>query len=167
MDPVIVATPEAPASQADVDIATIEAARDIELATINAESNETQTEAVLDAQANAEDEDLIWLRGELATLQERCETNAAELLNQRGEMISLRTEHNSMLERLTQAEATQAGLLLLTPPPNSEQGQQPPETESGGEDGPRENPGEQPPPADPAEETPPAPANRRKRRFLQ
>lgn len=147
----------AEAADAAVEIARIEAERDVELATIHTESNEAQTEAVLEAQAEAEDEDVTWLRGELALLQGRCEMNEVALSNLTGEV-----------EMLRQTQATQtdqiAALLLLTQPPNSE-GTPPPDQETpppDGEAGPRESPA-----ADPAEEAPPPPANVRKRRFLQ
>lgn len=146
-------------AEAAVEIAQIEADRDIALATIHTESNEAQTDAVLEQSAAETDEDVAWLKAELAYLRTQCETNGADLLSER--------EARTLLQQQMTIQGEQiAALLLLTPLPNLAENQPPAETPAsdGAEDGPRENPA---PDSDPAEETPPAPADKRRRRFLQ
>ena len=121
------------AGEAAVAIAEIQADRDIEIAQINADT----TEAVIEAAAEAEDEDIAWLKAELADLRARCETSEAASSNALAMVGEVRQEVAS----LTETVATQAAaLILLSPPPPSE----PPPPEGG------EPPPE--PPAPPPEE---------------
>jgi hypothetical protein len=107
------------AGEAAVAIAEIQANRDVEIAQINADT----TEHVIEAEAASDDEDIQWLRGELADLRGLCEMNAGALsaLQQSNETL------NQQVASLTETVATQAAaLILLTPPqPSPEPGPEP------------------------------------------
>lgn len=149
MDPdapavVVVETPpseqqEVATAEAAVEIAQIAAERDIAIAEINAETTAT----IVEAGAEQDDEDIEWLRGELADLRGQCETLRAELSNTQ----AMLTETNLRLDQMTETMAAQAAALTLLSPP------QPSEPEPGPE-----------PPAEP-----PAPEQSgtlRKRRWM-
>jgi hypothetical protein len=116
---IIVTAPESavtpPATEASasaaVEIATIEAERDIALATLNAESNEAQTTAVLENAALSDEEDVEWLRAELAALRERCATNEGALSSLETTLVSLSAQVGEMAGGLASLMAS------LTPPP--------------------------------------------------
>lgn len=143
---------EAPASVADVEIAQIEADRDIALAEIHTESNEAQTEAVLEAQAD-DGKDVEWLITELAGLRASQETHAGNLSEHEGRLTAM--EH-----QIAEMSGLLAGLILANPPTPS-----PPSGEGTGEEipsgeegtGQEENTGQEAPPRD---QTPKTPARR-------
>jgi hypothetical protein len=146
---------ESATSDADVEIARIEAEKDIALAEIHTESNEARTEAVLEAQAETDDgRDVEWLVAELAGLRGSQETHAAELSAVREQVALLQT-----------AQAETAGLLAglilsqSTPPPPSDT---PPETPPSGEGdtAPEGNTVPEPPEQVVADKTPKTPARR-------
>jgi hypothetical protein len=114
---------------------------------------------VLVAAGETEDEDVTWLRNDLASLRALCETNA-------GELSALREQVTMLEARQLSTEQLTAVLALLTPPPNSGEENSPPANseENTGEDGQKDGPEG----TNPADETPPAPApEKRRRRFLQ
>lgn len=139
-------------SDAAVEIATIEAGRDVTIAEIQADTAETAIEA--DAR---DDEELTWLRAELDGLRELCVTNAESLSRVSGENETLRAD----LTTLTETVGQQAAILLTMQPL-----QQTPEPPSSPEAAPAEPEGVIAEPAAP-EAAPQAVAPARKRVWLR
>lgn len=140
---------------ATVEVATIEAERDIALA----QEVTKQVEIAADA-AVTDDEDMIWLRGELADLRARCETNAADLLQNQAAMQAMSEQNQQMAEQiavLTAAAVIQREQNPSTPEPGSE----PPNPPEGGEGAPGGQGQVQEPPQNPE-----PPARRRERKWL-
>lgn len=109
----VAVTPLAPdpaAADAAVEIATIEAERDVSIAEIAAD---TQI-AAIDAATDQEAEDIAWLRGELDGLRARCETLEAGLSG----LGDQNRELSAALAMLTETVATQAALLASQPAPD-------------------------------------------------
>lgn len=123
----------APVADAAVEIARIEADRDITIAAIGAET----AAVAIEAAADENDEDVEWLRSELGGLRQSCETLAATQAIQSERLAILETQLGTMLA-MAAAEPT------LSPPSNPEPGPEPAASEKA--DGPPENP-EAPPPA--------------------
>lgn len=97
----------AAAGQAAVDIATVEADRDIAVAEIQAEV----TAAVIEAQAEAvDDEDVQWLRAQLESLQARCAA-AEDGLSRVDLTVATLAEQNAEMRGLL------TGLIAASPPP--------------------------------------------------
>lgn len=112
-------TVESATGDADVEIARIEGETAVALAEIHAESNETQTEAMLEAQSEADDDgrDVEWLVAELDGLRGSHATLAGDLSATREELTLLRTQ-------MAEMEGLLAGLILAsqqTPSRPSEQ----------------------------------------------
>lgn len=153
---VVVETPPsqpaiAATADAAVEIAQIEADRDVQLAETHGETATTVAEIQADT-----DEDLVWLRGELAGLRASCEMNAAALSESEIRRVEMTTALDSLRADLT------ALALIVQPiqsPPSepaqetTETAEQPSEaTESAGDQG--------------AAETEQTAAERRRRRYL-
>lgn len=92
-----------------MDIAEIEAARDVDLATIHAETVETIAEA--DAAEN--EDDIEWLREKLTGFETSFAMHAGELSALRQQVETQQQALNSLTETMT---AQAAAILLLTPP---------------------------------------------------
>ena len=97
------------AGDAAVEIATIQAERDVAIAEIHAE---VASEAI---EADAEDsEDVAWLGSRLAQLQENCDANTAAVISQQATLGTLTEAMETMREQVrTLTEA----LTLATSPP--------------------------------------------------
>jgi hypothetical protein len=113
-DPTPAAEQAAPAEMADaaVAIAEIQADRDVAIAEIQAETTETAIEA--DAAAN--DEDVEWLRAELAGLHQRCATQEAALSSLETTLVALSAQVGEMASGLAILLASQMPPTLSEPP---------------------------------------------------
>lgn len=149
--PVLVA--EVPAQiapgAAAVEIAQINADRDVAIATEETTRQAAQTEAmvtVAEVEAETDDEDVQWLKAELASLRAQCETHAGSLSAQ-AEVIQAQGAQIAELTGLVAALTSQ-----LNPPPLSPAEPETPavvDPESAVADGPRAENGEVNPPAKP------------------
>ena len=118
------------ATDAAVEIATVQADRDVAIA-------ETQAEAAVEiatVNADADDEDVAWLRAELATLRQLCETNMAASSSAMEALRETQSQLASLAAMMTEHTNT------LSPPAHS-----PPATEPSEPDADVENPVAEPP----------------------
>ena len=129
----------APVADAAVEIARIEADRDITIAAIGAET----AAVAIEAAADENDEDVEWLRSELGGLRLSCETLAAELADLQVERARTAEALASLDRMLTAALATAEP--IPSPPSKPDPGPADPAA-SERADGPPESP-EAPPPA--------------------
>lgn len=90
-----------------VEIAEIEAARDVRLTEISAET----TEALAETQSETHEDDVEWLRGRLTGFETSLATLAGELSVLRQQQEIMRQE----AERLTETVVTLAAVTVLTP----------------------------------------------------
>jgi len=106
------AAPPQPAVEASADaaveIARIEADAAVDM---NAANNDAAV-AIADTVA-ADDEDVAWLKSELAGLLARCETNAADLSALQVQMVAMAGQLDLMRSDLT-------AMALITPPPTQQ-----------------------------------------------
>ena len=164
MDPVLVVAetpPPQPAAplvdgQTIIAVAEIEAQRDIAIA----EQHTEQTQIIADA-SETDDEDVVWLRGELADLRAQCETNAGELSNQRAAMLSMQEVIQTIADQVT--VLTAAAVLNNPQDPSTPEPDLPNPPNPSGEDGadPGIQNGEQRPPENPVPHAP-----KRQRKWL-
>lgn len=143
MDPealaVVVDATTAPAAvataDAAVEIAAIEADRDVTIATVNAETAIAVTEA-----AATEDEDMVWLNGELSGLSARLATLEGALSNQEATITTLLAqvaEMGAMVTALSLIQPPHSVTLPATAPDPATADRTPPENAlDGGEAGP-------------------------------
>jgi hypothetical protein len=114
---VVVETPQAAtveaAADAAVQVAQIQADRDVAIAEVVAETDQAATAARVEiaaVEAEQEDEDVAWLRGELSGLRVRCETAEAGL-------SGVMQQQNEMQAQLTTLAAMMTAYVeTLTPP---------------------------------------------------
>ena len=143
----------AAAGETIVEVAQIEAARDVAIA----EEGTEQTRIMAEAR---EAEDVEWLRQQLAGLQARCETNAAELSNVRAALLTTQEQLQQTVEQV--AVLTEAMTVAIQAEQTPEPGSPPLPPEDASADGPEEAAqGERTPP-----ENPERPVPRRKKVWL-
>jgi hypothetical protein len=152
-DATTTAAAEATASAA-VEIAQIEADRAVAIETIAAETARIGIEA-----STAENEDdVAWLRAELASLRGQCEMNAAGLSSLEAAQVALSAQVGEMASGLTMLVASSTPLPPSETPPETPPQEAPQNALEGGEGGQRAS-------QEAPDETPPA-ARRQRRRWL-
>lgn len=131
-----------------VEVAEIEAARDVAIAEEGTEQARILAEA-------REAEDVEWLRRQLDDLRARCETNAAELSAVRAALLTTQEQLRQTEEQV--AVLTEAMTAAIQEEPTPEPGSPPPPDEDQGARGEAEQ-GERTPPENPV---PPVPKRKR------
>ena len=134
----------AAAGETIVEVAQIEAARDVAIA----EEGTEQTRIMAEAREAREAEDVEWLRQQLAGLQAQCETNAAELSNVRAALLTTQEQLQQTVEQV--AVLTEAMTVAIQAEQTPEPGSPPLPPEDASADGPEEAAqGERTPPVNP------------------
>lgn len=142
-----------------VKVAEIEAARDVAIA----KENTAQTEVLADAQTEIaqtqDDEDVAWLRAELADLRGLCGTNGEELSALRATVLTMQEQMQQMADQLLLLTAAATLPPKEPPTPEPDLNNPPPDDGEGADQGGQK--GQDPP------QPPPDEKKKRGRRYLQ
>jgi len=144
-----------PLAEAAVEVAQIEANRDIAIAQQHTE----QTRIVAEANDAETEEDIAWLRAELDARRAHCERNENEIQNLRAALLTTQDQVTQLAEQM----AMLTGLVMADKPPPPQSTPEPspnPNPPDADQDG-QGKTGEQSPPENPSQES-----GRRKRKWL-
>lgn len=137
-------------AEAAVEIARVQAERDVAVAEVHAATEVAIQEAITERAELTEEQEVEWLRDELAGLRQRCETNEAALSEHRATMLVMQEQHQQMIAQLAEITAVLTAPTEQSPPtpePPSDQNPPPQDDADGQGEAPAEPTREEPPPA--------------------